>query len=180
MIEYRSPEVLCGGRAWRLSINAIRRFLTFLAKMGLSVRDDPKKQVDVAGRTWGAPVNGLALSLLVKPKEDADELATVSAAIHNRSAESQRMTTPGWLHFFRLSVLGPDGLAAALTAYGNELLKPNRQPALREVILAPGEAVEADIPIGSIYQMRNGPYRVQTSGEVPGGRAVSNEVRIGG
>ena len=146
--------------------------------MGLSVRDDPKKAVDVAGRAWGTPVGGLALSVTLKRREDADELATVSAAIHNCSVEPKRVMTRGWLHFFQVSVTGPDGGAVAPTPYGRELLKPERQLALFEVVLAPGEAIEADIPIGSIFQMRKGKFRVQASGEVPGGRAVSNELPV--
>src|ERR1700722_268206 len=138
------------------AINAIRSVITFMAKMGLSVRDDPKKEVDVAGRTWGEPVNGLALSVLLRAKEDPDELPAVSIAILNRGPETKHLTTRGWMNFFSVSVLGPDGAPAPLTSYGAELMKPERQPAVSELVLATGEAVEADIPIGSIYQMRNG------------------------
>ncbi len=179
------PVALCAGKVpvtcvpGRTPIGLIRRFLTFLAKMGLSVRDDPKKVVDVAGRVWGEPVGGLALSLELKRKEDPDELATVSAAVHNRSAETQRLTTRGWLNFYQVSVVGSDGHAVALTPYGGELAKPERQPAPAEIVLAPGEAIEADIPIGSIYQMRKGHYSVQASAGVPGGLAVSNEISVG-
>jgi hypothetical protein len=63
--------------------------------MGLSVRDDPKKEVDIAGRTWGEPVAGLALSVALKPQEDPDALPTVSVAIHNRSAQTKRLMTRG-------------------------------------------------------------------------------------
>lgn len=147
--------------------------------MGLTVRDDPRKVVDVAARAWGAPVDGLALSVLLKPKEDAAELATVSVAIHNRGMEVRRLMTRGWLHFFQVSVVGEDGSAAVLTPYGRESMKPERQPVETEVTLAPGDAIEADIPIGSIYQMRKGRYQVQASAEVPGGFVVSNEIGIG-
>jgi hypothetical protein len=149
-----------------------------MAKMGLSVRDDPKKEVDIAGRTWGEPVNGLALSVLLKTKEDDAELATVTVAIHNRGAETRRLSTRGWLHFFQMSVVGADGEAAALTPYGRELMKPERQAAPSEVVLDPGEAMEADIPVGSLFQMRKSPFRVQATCEVPGGQALSNEIRI--
>jgi hypothetical protein len=161
------------------AIGLIRRFLTFLAKMGLSVRDDPKKEVDIAGRAWGAPVDGLALSILHTPNERSDGLATVSVAIHNRGAAPLRLTTRGWLYFFQVSVVG-GGTAAELTPYGRELMKPERQPAPRVVVLAPGEAVEADIPIGSIYRMLTGTYRVRASCEARGGRVESNEIVIGG
>ena len=150
-----------------------------MAKMGLTVRDDPKKVVDIAGRTWGEPVNNLALSVLLTPKQDAEQLATVSVAIHNRAPHEQRLTTRGWLNFFRVSVVSPDGAAAALTPYGRELMKPERQPAPSEVVLASGEAIEADIPIGSIFQMRKGQYRVQATCEAPiGGLIKSNEIQV--
>jgi hypothetical protein len=151
-----------------------------MAKMGLSVRDDPKKEVDVAGRAWGEPVHGLVLSLLLKTKEDPDELPAVSIAILNRSSETKRLTTRGWLDFFHVSVTASDGDPAPPTSYGAELMKPERQPALTEVVLAPGDAVEADIPIGSVYSMRKGDaYRVQASCEAPGGgRIRSNEIQL--
>ena len=150
-----------------------------MAKMGLSVRDDPKKVVDIAGRAWGEPVNGLALSVLLTPKQDDAQLATISVAIHNRAPAEQRLITRGWLNFFRVSVTGPDGAAAALTPYGRELMRPERQPAPSEVVLAPGEALEADIPIGSIFQMRKGQYRVRASCDAPtGGLITSNEIQV--
>lgn len=150
-----------------------------MAKMGLGVSDDPKKEVDIAGRQWGEVVGGFALSVQLKRKEDPAELDTVSAAIHNRSGAAQKITTRGWLNYFEISIAGPDGTAAATTPYGRELLKPERQPAPAEITLAPGEAIEADIPVGSIYQMKHGPFRVQASAEVPGGRVFSNEISIG-
>jgi hypothetical protein len=151
-----------------------------MAKMGLSVRDDPKKEVDVTGRTWGEPVHGLSLSLLLKTKEDPDELPAVSIAILNRGSDTKRLMTRGWLNFFHVSVTDRADAAAPPTSYGAELMKPERQPALSEVVLAPGDAVEADIPIGSIYSMQKGDmYRVYTSCEAPGGGVVkSNEIQL--
>jgi len=138
--------------------------------------------VDVAGRQWGEPVDGLALSVLLTPKQDKQdnqELLTVSVAIHNRTAQERRLTTRGWLNFFRVAVAGPDGSAVALTPYGRELMKPERQPAPSEVALAAGAAVEADIPIGSVFQMRRGTYRVKATCDAPGGGLVaSNEILV--
>jgi hypothetical protein len=150
-----------------------------MAKMGLAVRDDPKKVVDIAGRTWGEPVNGLALSVLLKTKEDPDELPAISVAIHNQAPEAKRLTIRGWLSFLRVSLVGPDGVAAGLTSYGFESMKTERLPAPSDVVLTPGEATEADIPIGSIYEMRRGPYHVQVTCESPGGGLItSNEIRV--
>jgi hypothetical protein len=161
------------------AIGLIRRFLTFLAKMGLSVRDDPKKAVDIAGRSWGESVGGVALSVWHKPDEGSDGLTTVSVAIHNRGAAPLRLVTRGWLYFFQIAVTGADGSVAGMTPYGRELMKPERQPPAAEVVLGPGEAAEADIPIGSIFQLRKGRCRVQASCDSPGGRVVSNEIAIG-
>jgi hypothetical protein len=150
-----------------------------MAKMGLTVRDDPRKVVDIAGRTWGQPVEGLALSVILKPREDTDELPTIVVAILNQTNEIRRFTIRGWLNFFQVSVNGADGAAAPLTPYGRELFKPERQAAPSEVVLAPGEATEADIPIGSIFHLRKGQYCVQATSEAPaGGQIASNEIQI--
>lgn len=150
--------------------------------MGLSVRDDPKKVVDLAGREWGEPVNGLALSVLVSERKHDDEPPVVSVAIHNQSKETRRLTTRGWLSFFRMSVTSPDGAVAAITPYARELMKPERLPAPSEVVLAPGEALEADIPIGLLFEMRFGmgrEFRVQANCDAPGGGTIaSNRIAV--
>ena len=145
--------------------------------MGLSVKDDPRKVVDIAGRTWGDPVDGLALSVLLKPKEDPDELPSISVAIHNRGTQARRLRMRGWLDFYEISVLNSEGGQAMPTSYGAELRKPERQPAPSEVVLNAGEATEADIPIASIYVMPRGRYRVRVSCATPV-RLVSNEVEV--
>jgi hypothetical protein len=147
--------------------------------MGLSVRDDPKKVVDIAGRQWGEPVRGLALSILLTPRKHDDEPYSTSVAIHNQSPETQRLMTPGWLNFFRVSVIASDGALAAMTPYGRELMKPERRPALSEVVLSPGEAIEVDIPLGTIFDVRRGQFRVHAACEAPGGGILtSNEILI--
>jgi hypothetical protein len=161
-----------------LAIHIINDFLTFLARMGLTVRDDPKKVVDIAGRTWGEPVDGVALSMQLKPKEDPDELAAVSVAIRNLGAAARTLRMRGWLGYFHLTIRDPAGADAPFTPYGRELMKPENAPSATEIELEPGEATEADIPIGSIYRMK-GTYRVQAWCETPeGGRAVSNEIEL--
>ncbi|HXE63438.1 MAG TPA: hypothetical protein VN519_07845 [Bryobacteraceae bacterium] len=146
--------------------------------MGLTVRDDPKKVVDVAGRTWGEPVDGIALSMQLKAKEDPDELPAVSVAIRNIGATRRTLRTRGWLDFFHVTVRDFSGMDAELTSYGRELMKPERAQPAAEVELEPAEAMEADIPIGSIYRMK-GTYRVQASCATPEGRrAVSNEIEF--
>ena len=146
--------------------------------MGLTVRDDPKKVVDVAGRTWGEPVDGIALSMQLKPREDPDELSTVSVAIRNTGAARCTLRTRGWLEYFHVTVRDSSGAEAAFTPYGRELMKPENAPSPAEIELEPGEATEADIPIESIYRMK-GTYRVQAWCATPeGGRAFSNEIEV--
>jgi len=146
--------------------------------MGLSVRDDPKKVVDIAGRTWGEPVDDIALSMQWKGKEDPDELPTVSVAIRNTGAATRTLRTRGWVDFFHVTARDSSGADAALTSYGRELMKPENARSHAEVELEPGEAVEADIPIGSIYRMK-GTYRVRASCATPAGeRAISNEIDV--
>ncbi len=167
------------GIAGRIPIGLIRRFLTFLAKMGLTVRDDPKKVVDVAGRAWGEAVHGLALSVLLSARKHDDEPPSVSVAIHNRSPHVQRLLTRGWLNYFRVSAVNAEGVLAPMTAYGRESMKPERLPAPAEVVLAPGQAVEADIPIGLLFEMRRGDFRVQAMCDAPGGGVIaSNEIQV--
>lgn len=147
--------------------------------MGLSVRDDPKKVVDVSGREWGEAVNGMALSVLLSERRHDDEPPSVSVAIHNRSAQVQPLMTRGWLDYFRVSVFNAQGSAVAMTSYGRERMKPERLPAPAAVTLAPGEAVEADIPIGLLFEMRRGEFRVQATCEAPGGGTIaSNQITV--
>jgi hypothetical protein len=145
--------------------------------MGLSVKDDPRKVVDIASRAWGEPVNGLALSVLLKLKEDPDELPTVAVAIHNRGGQARHLQMRGWLNFYEVSVLNSGGAQAMLTPYGAELGKPERLPAPSEVVLPAGEATEADIPIASIFAMPRGRYRVRVSCAAPE-HLTSNEVQV--
>lgn len=147
--------------------------------MGLSVRDDPKKVVDVAGRTWGEPHRGFVLSVQLLERKHDDEPASVSVAIHNRGPGVQRLVTRGWLSYFRVAVVNAEGVPAPMTAYGRELMKPERLSAPAEVVLAPGEAVEADIPVGLLFEMRRGKFRVQATCEAPGGGViVSNAIQV--
>ncbi len=146
--------------------------------MGLTVRDDPKKVVDVAGRTWGEPVDDISLSMQLRAKEDPEELPAISVAIRNVGATRRTLRTRGWLEFLNVTVRDSTGRDAELTSYGREVTKPEHAKPAAEMELEPGEAVEADIPIGSIYRMK-GMYRVQASCATPeGGRPVSNEIEV--
>jgi hypothetical protein len=125
----------------------------FLAGMGLIVRDDPPKVVDLAAREWGAAVEGLALSIGEIPHADPDAQAAVSVVLRNAGAAARSLTVPGWLFFYRFEVRDSGGAPAAMSPFGRELLKPARRTERLEVVLAPGEANETQVPIGSIFNM---------------------------
>ena len=163
-----------------MAIGFVRGTLDWFAKLGLTVRDDAPKTVDIAGRKWGEPVGGLTLSIQQIRKEDPAQLPAISAAVRNVSSELRRLELPGWLVFYSVQITGPNGEHAGLTAFGRELLKPERHQRRTVLDLASGQAVETDIPIASIYDMRAaGEYRVQISAKVPeGGVAVSNPALI--
>jgi hypothetical protein len=141
-----------------VAVGAIRRFFGFLAKMGLAVKDDPPKTIDLAGREWGEAAGGLALSIRALPREDPDQLPAISVVLRNISPERKRFTTSGWLFFYRVEIDAP------LTTFGRELLKPERNTSRLEVSLGAGEATETEIPVGTLYDLREKrSYRLRAS-----------------
>ena len=112
------------------------RFYNFLANMGLVLRDDPPKVIDMTGRQWGQSVDGLALSVREIPQEDPAQQTVLSVVIRNEGPEPKTLIVPGWLFFYELQ------LDAPLTAYGSQLLKPERRTERMEVTLAAGQAKE--------------------------------------
>lgn len=151
-----------------------------MAKMGLSVRDDPPKVVDLTIRGWGETQAGLALSTLEIPQEDVDALPRISVVIRNVSHEPKSFTVPGWLFFYRVEVILADGSRAPLSPFGRELLKPERRTERIQVSLGPGEFREIEIPIGSIFNLpARGRYVVRVSCEPSGNVTLtSNEIVI--
>lgn len=152
-----------------------------MAKMGLSVRDDPPKVVDLTIRSWGEIQDGFVLSIADIPREDSESLPRVSVLIRNVSQERKEFIVPGWLFFFEVEVRFPDGSRQPLGPFGRGLLSPERRTERIPVSLAPGDFHEMEIPIGSLFNLRaKGTYDVTVSGEpVAGVRLTSNRIRIG-
>ena len=95
--------------------------------MGLVIRDDPPKVIDMTGREWGPAIDGTALSIRTMPRDSARDPAVLSVVIRNNGAVQKRFTVPGWMFFYHAEVTRQDGSAAPLTAYGKQVLKPERQ-----------------------------------------------------
>lgn len=161
-----------------MAIAFIRGALDWLAKLGLTVRDDAPKTIDLANREWGPPAAGLALSIREIPKEDPAQLPAISAVLRNVSSARAHLDIPAWLVFYRIDVTGPYGQRASQTPFGTELLKPERHPRGVSMDLDPGQAIETEIPIGSIFNMRSpGDYNVKVSAPLPAnGVLQSNEI----
>jgi hypothetical protein len=151
-----------------------------MAKMGLAMRDDPPKVLDLSVREWGAPAGGFALSIREVPREDPDASPAVSVVLRNLSDDRRQLTIPGWLVFYKWEVAAADGTRVPVSPFGRERLKPERQTERFEISLAAGEANETQIPLGSIFSIRaRGRYRVKASCEPLGEIVVrSNEILI--
>lgn len=160
--------------------SAFLRFYNFLANLGLVLRDDPPKVVDLAGREWGATVNGLALSIRQVPKHDPEEQAVVSVVIRNMGRDGKTFIVPGWLFFYEVEIAGQDGTEVSRTFYGDKLLKAERKTERLEVSLGAGEARDTDMPLGALYAMRRGgSYRVRVGCKLDDGAEVmSNEIVV--
>jgi len=155
-------------------------FFDFMAKMGLSVRDDPPRVVDLAAREWGEARDGLALSIEELPRESPDELPSLSVVLRNVTDRTVQLSTPGWLLFYRFDVRTAEGQLVELSPFGRELMKAEHNKARSEVSLAPGAIAETQPPIGSIYGLRpRTHYLLRVACEpTPGIQLTSNEIRI--
>jgi hypothetical protein len=155
--------------------NGFTRAFNLLANMGLILRDDPPKVIDMTGREFGEAVNGLDLSIREFPKEDPGEHAVLSVVIRNREREKKTFVVPGWLFFYNVLIDVP------LSGYGEQVLKPERKTERFEVTLAPNEAKETDVPLGLLYDLRaGGDYRMRVSaGLADSAVLTSNEIVVG-
>ena len=149
--------------------NKFIRFYNFLANMGLVLRDDPPKVIDLTGREWGEPAAGLVLSIRELRREDPGQLAGISVVMKNLGTDPRTLTVPPWIFFYKLEGLD-------LTPYGRQLMNPDHERKPVEVKLGPGEAIETDLPIAKIYSLRD---KLRVSCQLPDGtRLSSNEITI--
>ena len=126
-----------------------------MGKMGLTLRGDPPRTIDMTGREWGTPIDGLVLSIRQIPKEDSTDRIAISVVMKNVGDVFRTISVPGWLFFHEIEIDAP------LTAWGREALKPERKTAPSSLTMFPGDATETELPIGSLYALRRGgSYRV--------------------
>jgi hypothetical protein len=156
-----------------VATNPFVRFYTFLAKMGLVIRDDPPKVIVMTGREWGEAVDGLVLSVRELAREDSRSFAGISVVMKNESATPRKLRVPAWIHYFQIDGLEP-------TPYGRSVLDSARTAKQTEVMIAAGAAVEAELPISRIYEIRApGIYPLSVSCRLPDQRVLrSNTIEI--
>jgi hypothetical protein len=156
-----------------VAANKLTRFYNFLANLGLVIRDDPPRVIDMTGREWGDPVDGLALSVRELRREEPRQVAGISVVMKNGGTHPKTLDVPPWIFYYEI-----EGLE--LTPYGRQSMNPDRKAKNIEVTLRPGDAIETELPIATIYQMRTaGDYKVQVSCRLPGeGVLRSNEIVV--
>jgi hypothetical protein len=157
-----------------MKLNPFVGFLDFLAKMGLTLRGDPPRKIQVEGREWGPEVDGILLSVREITSDEPDQLPSISVVMKNVSSTRRDLTIPGWMYFYAVET------AAPLSAFGTQLFKPERRREKVEIAMNPGDATETDVPVGSLYDMRaRGDYPVRVSCTLPNGAVVwSNRIAI--
>src|SRR5580658_3621367 len=117
-----------------VTTNKFTRFYNFLANMGLVLRDDPPRVIDMTGREWGEFVDGLALSVRELKREDPGQVAGISVVMRNAGTEPKTLDVPPWIFYYEI-----DGLE--LTPYGRQSMNQDRKTKNTEVTLRPGDAI---------------------------------------
>ena len=160
-------------------MSGLRKFLDFIGNMGLLARGDPPKVVDLTGRVWGPAVNGFSLSVRQIPRQDSDELPSVSVVLRSEGPAPLLFTVPGWLAFYQFQVMGPDGAEVPLSGYATQFLQASKGTEKVEVSLAPGAVTETLIPIGTLYSMRGrGTYKIRVSCRLPDGTVLTSSEAV--
>jgi hypothetical protein len=144
-----------------------RAIYHWMALSGLMMKDDEPIEKRDPDRQWGPQVEGLMLSAKARGKR-------LSVVIKNSGSREIREKIPEWLFFYKLDI----SPAPTLTTFGKHALDPSRASRPADLSLTPAKAIEAEIPVDSLYALGSGSYRVKASCELGGVRLVSNEVTL--
>jgi len=137
----------------------------WMALSGLLMKDDEPIEKRDPNREWGPPSGGLLLSAKAKGRR-------LSMVIKNQGAQEIRETIPEWVFFYKLQMKPQP----PLSTFGKHALDPARKSRPAGLVLNPAKAIEAEIPVESLYQLGSGKYRVCATCDVAGRHLVSNEV----
>lgn len=140
----------------------------WMAISGLLMKDDEPIEKRDPNREWGPQTDGLMLSAKAKGRR-------LSMVIKNTGTREVRETIPEWLFFYKLRI-SPE---PPLSTFGKHAMNPSRKSRPADLVLNPAKAIEAEIPVESIYQLGPGKYKVQASCDIAGIHLESNEVLLG-
>jgi hypothetical protein len=139
----------------------------WMALAGLVMKDDDPIEVRDPNREWGPPSGGLMLSAKANGNR-------VSVLLKNTGTDEIRANIPGWLFFYHLDI----SPSPPLTNFGKHALDPKRSDRRTEIVLTPAKAIEAELPVDSLYDLGRTSYRITASCEIAGRKLVSNEVIV--
>ena len=149
----------------------IRRFFRslyhWMALLGLAMKDDAPIEERDPDRQWGAASGGLMLSAKARGRR-------LSVVIKNAGPATIRENTPSWLFFYKLDISGNP----PLTTFGKHALDPKRNDRATDLVLNPGQAIEAEIPVDSLYDLSSKSHRVTVTCQLAGQTLTSNEVTL--
>ena len=155
-------------------------FLEVAGNLGFLVGNNDRRRAQARKnkRSWGSEQDGFALSIAASSLHPtSDDGLRVEVALRNMSPQPKTIQVGAWLRFFSLSIHRPDGSEAQLTSFGKRQIEAAENAPVRTVVLSPGEIMEADLPVGALYDWRQpGIYRV--AGKCQLTVALSNELEI--
>ena len=140
----------------------------WMAMCGLIMKDDQPIEVRDPDRAWGPSSDGLILSAKAKGQR-------LSVVLKNSGTEEIRANIPGWLFFYQLAIAP----SPPLTNFGKQALDPRRNDRRTGIVLTPGKAIEAELPVDSLYDLGRASHRITVSCEIAGRTLLSNPVTIG-
>jgi hypothetical protein len=89
--------------------------------------------------------------------------------MRNQGTDARTLSVPPLIFFYKFE-------GQELTPYGRQLMNPDHKQRLVEVKLGPGEAIETDLPIAKIYNLRD---KLRVSCQLPDDTVLSsNEITI--
>lgn len=148
-----------------VAANWFGRFYNFLANLGLVLRDDPPKVIDMTGREWGDGADGIALSIRELPRDDEGRVTGISVVVKNMGTAPQILNGP------LAECYEVEGLTRS--AYGRRLSASTPRVSPAPVSLGPGGAIETELPIATMYEMRSaGDYKLHVSCRLPDGKSL--------
>lgn len=155
-------------------------FLEVAGNLGFLVGNNDRRRAQARkeNRSWGVERDGFAVSIAASSLEpQADDSLRIEVALRNTGAEAKSLKVGSWLSFFSLSILKPDGSEARLSNFGKRQTEAADAAPTHDVMLEPDQVIEADLPVGALYEFRQrGVYQVVGSCQATG--AISNTLDI--